>query len=72
MAGDVVIRRETEQVPHWYSISRFPGASQLSYRTFEIALDVATRFARSTGAAVWYEDEHHCGLIESRNAGSTS
>ena len=71
-AGDVVIRREAGNPGHRYSISEFPGAPQLSYMSFEIALDVATGFARSAGVTVWYEEEGQCGLIESRNAVGTT
>ena len=68
MAGDVVIRREAGNPQFRYSISACPGAPQVLCGSFEVALDVATRFARSIGTTVWFEQEGQCGLIESRVA----
>ena len=65
-AGDVVIRREAGRPRDHYSIRAFPGRPQVSYMSFEVALDVATRFARSAGTNVLFEEDGQFGLVESR------
>jgi hypothetical protein len=64
--GDVIIRREADNPHVRYSVREFPGVRQVSYTSFEVALDIATRFARSAGTTLWYEQEGQLGLIESR------
>jgi len=69
--GDIVIRREPDYPPLHYSVRDFPRLAQVSYASFEMALDVATRLARLAGTSVWYEQEGRYGLIESRHAAGT-
>jgi hypothetical protein len=64
--GDVIVRREAGNPCVRYSVREFPGVPQVSYAAFEVALDVATRFARSAGTTLWYEQGDRLGLIESR------
>jgi hypothetical protein len=71
MPGDVIIRREATNPHVRYSVREFPGVAQVSYTSFEVALDVVTRFARSAAVTVWYEQEGQLGLIESRTVGAT-
>ena len=66
-AGDITIRPEGNPHNH-YSVREFPGFAQVSYGSFQLALDVATRFARSAGTNVLYEEEGQFGLLESRTA----
>jgi len=40
--------------------------------SFEIALDVATRFARHAGIDVWHEEDGRYTLIESKVAANTA
>jgi len=42
--------------------------SQVSYRSFEVALEIATRYARAVNVAVWHEEDGRFVLIESRAA----
>lgn len=65
-AGDIIIRREVGKC--W--VQQFPGLPQVSYKSFDLALDVATRFARSAGTDVFFEQDGQFGLIESRGATS--
>jgi hypothetical protein len=44
----------------------FPRVAQVSYTSFEVALDIATRYARSAGVDVWHEENGKFTLIESR------
>jgi len=41
------------------------------FSSFEIALDIATRYARAADVAVWYEEQGQFALIESRSAADT-
>jgi len=47
-------------------VREFAGVAQVSYRSFEVALDVATRYARRAGVDVWHENDGQFTLIESR------
>jgi len=69
---DIVITREASNPHHRYSIRELPGAPQISYVSFEIALDVATRFARHVGIDVWHEEDGRYTLIESTVAANTA
>lgn len=71
-ARDIVIRREASNPHDRYSIRELPGAPQISYVSFEIALDVATRFARHAGIDVWHEENGRYTLIESTVAANTA
>jgi hypothetical protein len=66
--GDIAIRREVGDGRHHYAVREFPSDAQVFYTSFEIALDIATRYARSAGVDVWYEEDLHFTLIESRAA----
>jgi len=66
--GDIVVRREAGNPHVRYSIRELPGAPQISYVSFAIALDIATRFARHVGIDVWHEEDGRFTLIESRVA----
>jgi len=65
-AGDFIIKREASISRDHYSLREFPSVAQVSYDSLEIALDIATRLARSAGTDVWHEEDGHFGLIESR------
>lgn len=65
-AGDLIIRREASNPHDHYSIRVFSRVAQVSYVSFEIALNVATRFARQAGNDVWHEEDGRFTLIESR------
>jgi hypothetical protein len=39
--------------------------------SFEVAIDVATRFSRSAGTNVFFEEDGEFGLIESRVVANT-
>jgi hypothetical protein len=69
-AGDIIIRPEGKPHNH-YSVREFPGLAQVSCGSFQLALDVAARFARSAGTNVLYEEEGQFGLLESRTAATT-
>jgi len=69
-AGDIVIRREAGHPHDRYAVLEFPGLAQVSCTSFEAALGVATRFARSTGSDVWHEENGRHILIEARAAAS--
>lgn len=71
-AGDIAVRREASNPHVRYSIRELPGAPQVSYLSFEIALDVATRFARHAGIDVWHEEDGRYTLIESKVAANTA
>jgi len=66
-AGDIVVRREVRNPHDRYAVLEFPGLAQVSYLSFEKALDIATRFARHSGSDVWHEEDGHFTLIESRS-----
>jgi len=70
--GDIVVRREVGDGGHHYAVRAFPGDAQVLYRSFEIALDVATRYGRSARVDVWHEEGGHFTLIESRAAADTT
>jgi hypothetical protein len=70
--GDIVLRREAGHSANHYAVGEFSGVAQVSYMSFEIALDIATRYARSAGADVWHEEDGHFTLIESRAAADTT
>jgi hypothetical protein len=70
--GDIVIRREASNPYDHFSVREFPGAAQVSYVAFDIALNIATRFARHAGSDVWHEDDGRFTLIESRVAAHTA
>jgi hypothetical protein len=70
--GDIIVRREAGNPHEHYSVREFPGLAQVTYRSFQTALDVAARFARSAGTNVWHEEGDRFGLIESRAAASTA
>jgi hypothetical protein len=58
--------------PHdHYTVLVFPGFAQVSYRSFESALKVASRFARHAGINAWHEEDGRFTLIESRVAANT-
>ena len=67
-AGDIIIRREASNPHDHHSVREFPGVAQVSYVSFEIALTVATRFARHARSDVWHEEGGRFTLIESRAA----
>jgi hypothetical protein len=69
--GDIVIRREGNG-GHHYAVREFPGDAQVLYTSFEIALDVATRYGRSARVDVFHEEDGHFTLIESRAAADTT
>lgn len=71
-AGDIVVRREASNAHDRFSIRELPGAPQISYVSFEIALDVATRFARHAGIDVWHEEGGGYTLIESKVPANTA
>lgn len=71
-AGDIIIRRESGNPHDHYSVREFPGVAQVCYVSFEIALNVATRFGQSVGTSVWHEDYGRFSLIESRGAANTA
>ena len=66
--GDIVIRREVGNGAPHYAVRQFPGDSCVLYTSFEIALDVATRYGRSAGVDIWHEEDGRFTLIESRAA----
>jgi len=66
--GDIVLRREAGPREHHYEIRQYPAVSQVSYRSFEVALEIATRYARAVNVAVWHEEDGRFVLIESRAA----
>ena len=70
--GDIVVKREVGDGGHHYAVRQFPGDAQVLYTSFEIALDVATRYGRSARVDVWYEEDGHFTLIESRAAADTA
>jgi hypothetical protein len=45
--------------------------AQVSYASFEVALEVAQRFARSAGTFVWQEEDGEYRLVESGAAPSS-
>lgn len=63
--GDIILRREPGGPLNHYSIREFPGLAQVSYSSFAMALDAATRYARSAGTDVLYEESGRYDLIES-------
>ena len=71
-AGDIIVTREAANRHDHYAVREFPGVAQVSYRSFEIALDVATRFARAAGSNAWHEENGRFTLIESRAAANTA
>ena len=71
-AGDIIVSREAGNPHDHYAVREFPGFAQVSYTSFEIALDVATRFARATGSDAWHEEHGRFTLIEARAAASTT
>jgi hypothetical protein len=70
--GDIVVRREAGNPHDRYSIRELPGAPQVSYVSFETALDVATRFARHAGIDVWHEENGQYTLLESTAVANTA
>ena len=70
--GDIILRREAGNPHADYAVREFPGCAQVSYRSFEMALGVATRFARQIGADVWHEEDGKFTLVESRAAANTA
>jgi len=64
--GDIVITREAGIHGDHYSVRTYSGTAQVSYRSFEMALDVSTRFARAAGVCVWHKENGRFALIESR------
>jgi hypothetical protein len=70
--GDIVVRREVGNGGHHYAVREVPGDAQVLYTSFEIALDVATRYGRSAGVDVWHEEDGLFTLIESRAAADTA
>jgi hypothetical protein len=70
--GDIVLKREAGHSGNHYTVREFPGVAQVSYRSFEIALDIATRYGRSARVDVWHEEHGHFTLIESRAAADTA
>jgi hypothetical protein len=70
--GDIILRREVGNPHAHYAVREFPGLAQVSYRSFEMALGVATRFARQIGADVWHEQDGVFTLVESRVAANTA
>jgi hypothetical protein len=68
--GDIIIRPEGNPHNH-YSVREFPGLAQVSYGSFQLAFDIAIRFARSVGTNVLYEEEGRFDLLESRAAANT-
>jgi hypothetical protein len=71
-AGDIIVTRDAGNPHDHYAVREFPGVAQVSYRSFEIALDVATRFARAAGSNAWHEENGRFTLIESRAAANTA
>jgi hypothetical protein len=71
-AGDIIVTREAANPHDHYAVREFPRVAQVSYRSFEIALDVATRFARAAGSNAWHEENGRFTLIESRAAANTA
>ena len=67
-AGDIIVRREASNPHDHYSVREFPRVAQVSYVSFEIALTIATGFARHARSDVWHEDGGRFTLIESRAA----
>jgi hypothetical protein len=70
--GDIVIGREVGNEGPRYAVREFPGDAQVLYASFEIAIDVATRYGRSARVDVWHEEDGHFTLIESRAAADTA
>jgi len=66
-----VVRREVGGGRHHYAVREFPGDAQVVFSSFEIALDIATRYARAVDVAVWHEEYGQFTLIESRSAEDT-
>jgi hypothetical protein len=66
--GDIVVGREVVNGRRHYAVREFPREPWVLYTSFEIALDVATRYGRSAGVDVWHEEDGHFTLIESRAA----
>jgi len=64
--GHIVITREAGIHGDHYSVRTYPGLAQVSYPSFEMALDVSTRLERSAGVWVWHEENGRFTLIESR------
>jgi len=71
-SGDIILRREAGNPHAHYAVREFPGLAQVSYRSFEMALDVATRFARAAGTDAWHEEDGRFTLIEARTAVQTT
>lgn len=71
-AGDIIVSREAGNPHDHYAVREFPGLAQVSYRSFEVALDVATRFARAAGGDAWHEEDGRFTRIESRAAANTA
>lgn len=69
-AGDIVIRREAGNPGNHYSVREYPGLAQVTYASLEIALEIARRFARTTGTHVWLETDGQFSLLESNAAAS--
>jgi hypothetical protein len=70
--GDIILRRHAGNPHAHYAVRKFPGLAQVSYGSYEMALGVATRFARHVGADVWHEEEGRFTLLESRVAANTA
>jgi len=54
--GDIAIRPEADASGKQYAVCELSGVVQVSYSSFAMALDVATRYARSAGLDVCYEE----------------